>query len=334
MNDIQLAGPVEAALAHMSLVGAAAITESVAKRPVRVSWQESAVSTPLLNLEGTIETVAGAVLDHATAHAESGSWVMTDSAPGVWADARLFAARSKAPDASAWPQIYDQRAEARPPGRGTWGDLDEAFLAALGEPAWWRQDRFAKPDDGASRWEMKTRNRGEEFLRHRLGPLAAVVAGRSVEDIAAGLVGERVEDELGKNSTESRTGTGLAPPGPVDSAVAWCALWGLSALPVRRRLAAASGSAGMFPISRTSPDFAVLPVFTTPTTVSRYRAVVDSRKFVDCAVMPPGAARPTVEEVWLTEQGVSAIARFPVEHSSGNAPERTVMPGQVTRLWT
>jgi CRISPR-associated protein Csb3 len=61
------------------------------------------------------------------------------------------------------------------------------MIGALGEPAYWPTDRNA--DAGASRWEMKTRNQGAEFVGNRLVPLAQAVAARTIEQTLTGLTG-------------------------------------------------------------------------------------------------------------------------------------------------
>ena len=108
-------------------------------------------------------------------------------------------------------------------------DIDLELIGALGEPAYWRfASNGPRPDEGANRWEMKTRNRGEDFVRNRLRQLARIVADRDATAIVSGLTGHTVEDEAykGKRSDESRTATGLTSPRFTDSALAWCACGG------------------------------------------------------------------------------------------------------------
>src|SRR5699024_1466252 len=105
--------------------------------------------------------------------------------------------------------------------------LDLAFISGLGEPAYWVADSQGKcrPDSGASSWEMKTRNRGEEFIGNRLAGLCQVVADRTPEQVLTGLTGKEPRDEIGGGNINSRTPTGLSFPAPTDNALAWCALW-------------------------------------------------------------------------------------------------------------
>src|SRR5690606_8685909 len=80
------------------------------------------------------------------------------------------------------------------------------------------------------------RNRGSEIVGTRLRTLAAKVADRSPQAVASGLRGTVVRDEAGNDEPDSRTPTGLAPPGPTYNALAWCALWGISQFPVAMRV--------------------------------------------------------------------------------------------------
>ena len=73
---------------------------------------------------------------------------------------------------------------------------------------------------------MQPRNRGSELLTNRLRPLATTLAKWSPKKILHGLTGTAVHDTVGEQKPDSRTATGLAPPGPTDNALAWCALWG------------------------------------------------------------------------------------------------------------
>ena len=83
----------------------------------------------------------------------------------------------------------------------------------------------------------------------RLRKLAESVSARKPPDVLAGLRGTLVRDEIGQDQVTSRTGTGFCNPGPVDNAVAWCALWGISQLPStprvgRRAVTISSGHLG------------------------------------------------------------------------------------------
>jgi CRISPR-associated protein Csb3 len=222
--------------------------------------------------------------------------------------------------------------------------LDLQMIGALGEPAYWRFNRQRQrlPDDGASRWEMKTRNRGEEFVKHRLHPLARHVANRSIEDIRDGLAGVSVRDEAGSDRDDSRTATGLTVPGPVDNAIAWCALWGISQFPVIQRVTRMAHTAGhRAPVSgsdRWRRGWFYLPIPSAPIVLPRLRSIVASAQLARASTPVDGIGADAVllieaARAWLLERGVGALVRFPVgEYGSKNAPERRALLGTVVRL--
>ena len=54
------------------------------------------------------------------------------------------------------------------------------------------------------RWEMKTRNRGEDFVKHRLRKVASCLAVRDEREVPAGLEGTNVRDEAGNEARPAR----------------------------------------------------------------------------------------------------------------------------------
>src|SRR5690242_8281514 len=91
-------------------------------------------------------------------------------------------------------------------------------------------------DSAASRLKMQPRNIGSEFFGNRLCKLADAIAARTAAQIISGLLGDSVRDEAGSDAADSHTATGLAGPEPADNALAWCALWGISQLPLAMRI--------------------------------------------------------------------------------------------------
>ena len=215
-------------------------------------------------------------------------------------------------------------------------DIDLELIGALGEPAYWRfANNGPRPDEGANRWEMKTRNRGEDFIRNRLRQLAQIVADRDAGAIASGLIGQSVKDEVykGKRSDESRTATGLTPPRFTDSALAWCALWGISSFPVIHRLVGASVTAGAVPIGKFTPTQLVLPVLVGPHTLGRWQAVVASEQVIRAMGNTESTAVARTARAWLVAHGARAILTFRVNVSDNpNAPERSLGEGRLETL--
>jgi CRISPR-associated protein Csb3 len=352
VSEFVVAGGIHSALAHFALVGLAGIVDHAsdpADARCRIFWTDDATPRPVVTCSLDDDArVAEAVRQHALRHRSPHSWVSQRVSGGSRDGSGLFTARAKAPTLDEWPAYLRARRDARErmgsaekgerPDEGL-DTLDKRLLLALGEAAWWRCDaKEARPDDGASRWEMKTRNQGQEFIVHRLSPLADAVAARSSGAVLAGLTGQRVVDETGKNSPTSRTSTGLTTPGPVDSAMAWCALWGLHAAPTIHRKAGVSKSPGVWPRHRVHPSTAVLPVFTRPTTVLRFHHVLVSQPFdlagARTAAREADTAANQIKVLaarrWLRDQGVTAMVRFPVlKTGSTSAPERQLLTGEV-----
>jgi CRISPR-associated protein Csb3 len=223
--------------------------------------------------------------------------------------------------------------------------LDLRLIGALGEPASWRLDSRGqpRPDDGASRLELQPRNSGATFVANRLRRLAQTVSGRDPAAIIDGLTGRRVEDEAAENRPNSRTATGLAGPGPTDNAVAWCALWGISQLPVAHQVLSPSRTAGHVNASRVGDPrhgWLCLPVPERPVPVPRLRTILASAQLISAVPAQTEDARPAQEALhaervraWLLARGVGAVVRFPIEEfGSGNASERRVLAGEVWPL--
>lgn len=313
-------GSVTDAVSHLAMVGAASILQE-AGVAVRFGWTNHAETTATLHVADEVD-VGDCIREHAAKHTANDSWVQSKHLHrGVHVG--TFSPRLKAPDsAETWRSLLAARALGLRHEGLTW--LDHAMIGALGEPAFWLPDQ---PDLGASRWEMKTRNRGEEFVGHRLSPLAGVVAARPAEDIAAGLRGSLVDD--GKNGPTSRTATGLRSPGPTDSAVAWCALWGISQTTLVPQARVMSQTSGSSPRTRVHPRVMVLPVFATPVSLGRWRGVMASRQLDEAAFTPHTLSSAR----WLKMVGVSALAEFATEVvGSSSAPERRLLRGSLKLL--
>ncbi len=350
MNVHVLSGDLTSALSHFAAVGLAAILvdgathSSHGDHEAKVCWSDDIPSQPLLFTSLDSEGIADVVHRHAERHTRPLSWVQSRVAAGVRSGGGLFSPRLKvcpAEELRAF-EVERQMALATATTSGEVSALDWWMLAGLGEPAWWRYTaKESQPDAGASRWEMKTRNRGEEFIAHRLAPLADWLAKRTLEQVWDGLAGRVVTDELGKNSVTSRTATGFTSPRPTDTALAWCALWGISLVPTIHRTLAASESNGMsqspgvWPRDRVHPRLAALPVFTSPLSPSRFRSIVSTAWF-DVAAFGHLRAKDDdaiAAKAWLGNQGVRAVVRFPVfVGGSSSAPERQLLAGEVEPL--
>ena len=81
---------------------------------------------------------------------------------------------------------------------------------------------------GHSPWDIMAQRRGDNLWKVAL-KVAEHVAGRDVADIADGLRGRTTVD---LSPTVTGTAMGWAPEGQIDTAVVWCAIWGLLATPI------------------------------------------------------------------------------------------------------
>lgn len=340
MSKLVFGGSFDEALTHFAGLGVAAILEDRGYRDLRLNWSEEA--TPRLALDVPSvedEQVAEEVREHAVRHAEAQSWVQQTTVVGTGkkdSEVGLFSPRIATPGTGGdWRKLYDQRrAIVDLSANSSW--LDYVMLQSLGEPAYW-QFEFKDPryDEGASRWEMKTRNRGEDFTRNRLALLARSVGGRSPGAILAGLTGQTVADS--KGGPDSRTGTGLVPPGSVDDAVGWCGLWGLSAFPLCQRLTGVAVTPGALPVDRFHTETMVLPMSTEPMSPARMRMVLRSRSFEVASMHKVRDGLAQSEQVVARDQllaaGVRGLVRFPVRKAgSTSAPERQVLAGTFEAL--
>jgi CRISPR-associated protein Csb3 len=349
---LELPGDITVAFSHLASIGLASILEDAGVETVALSWTGSLDARAIVAAPGIDwDRAARIVHDHAAAHAPDSNWTAATVA-GPGGPAGLLSPRIKPPaDDDGWLLLTKARRAVidEQVRRSQW--LDLALIGALGEPAYWRFDdargsRSAnqldrRPDEGASRWEMKTRNRGEDFVAHRLRKLAISVAARGLDAVRDGLAGASVVDEAGSDAVDSRTATGLAGPGPVDNALAWCALWGISAFPVIPLIRRPSRTAGHLPrgraVSGRRDDSFYLPVPARAIGLARYRqiALSDQLATVSLAAVDDqtGTLGAEAARAWLVARHVGAIVRFPIGiFGSASAPERRALLGIVDRL--
>jgi len=337
MTDIVLAGGVRSALSHLAPLGLTSILRDSGDRDAR-SWWNVDTARPYVRSSMPDDEMAQTVTRHA-AQRGGDSWVTAKINGPSRRGMSLFSPRIKAAQPEEWGEYVAERDAWLTANDSTLSPLDYRMLTALGQPAWWHCNaKDMRPDDGASRWEMKTRNRGEEFLANRLAPLTEIVARRSVAEVVAGMTGQSVVDELGGNAADSRTSTGLSVPGPVDSALAYVALWGIAALRTVHRSddRQPSASVGMRPRRGVHPTCAYLPMFVSAVPPQHFAAVAASRALDEVgrrALEAPDEFGGSGEANWLREQGVYAVVVFPIRKTgSASAPERQILTGEVSIL--
>lgn len=235
-----------------------------------------------------------------------------------------------------WEKLQRNR-EAAVDAMETFGDY--RYFGALGQPSYWsgeQTNHSLRSDFGASRWEMVTRNKGQEFIGGRLFPLAQKVAARPIEKVRDGLLGTTIEDEVGGNKAFSRAATGLHAPSKTDNARAWCALIGVSAFPTRVTTIGSEmsrdSSAAMFQI-KGPIRFAILPLFDQYWTTAKYRSVIRSEALAQFGIQQArfrGDQVMSAASDWLEEKGVPACCLFNQFMSDNkSAPERWLEPGEI-----
>lgn len=330
-----LGGSITSALTSFAGLGLALILERDGAECVRLGWTDANEPRMVVSAEEyDDEAIAAAVHRHAIVGAAPNSWMQADLAEAPWNGRNaVFSPRVKtATTEKQWHALQLDRhrgIDRETEDRGH--EIDVELIGALGEPAYWRHvGKSPRPDEGANRWEMKTRNRGEDFVRNRLRQLAKIVAARDASLIRSGLTGEKLVDEAYKNkrSDDSRTATGLTAPRFTDSALAWCALWGISSFPVIHRLAGPSVTAGAVPIGRFAPEKLILPVLVGAYSLERWRALILSEELSQAEADADVAVRG-----WLASHGVRAVVSFRL-HISDNksAPEHSLGAGRVKVL--
>ncbi|WP_408911251.1 hypothetical protein ACKFRZ_00730 [Corynebacterium gottingense] len=214
------------------------------------------------------------------------------------------------------------------------------LIQSLGEAAYWRfLGRDPRPDHGASRWEMKTRNHGEEFISQKLFKYVETLRDWDTEDILAGLLGQRIEDPFGGDA--SRTPSGFTPPGRTDLALAFAALIGIGQFPVSARAQHMALTPCAYPDTALHTKVAVLPVPTVPLTPERFEGIVLSQEWVSVVNVfgaeeigrAPESLLHDSAITTLQQFGVPAAAVFRVRRiGSDLAPERYFERGKVRLL--
>lgn len=342
-EQIYLSGDVTSALTHFAAYGLALLVEEeLAGARARISYSEEAQPRAIVDLEGaTSLEVAEAVRKVAVRWTEPGSWTQErlDYPDGKKSAMRSpFSPRIKGfEDEETWARHIAFRA----------AHLDSLvddrlalqFINGLGEAAYWRRESNSpRPDDGASRWEMKTRNRGEEFIANRLSVLVAEVSTWGASDILSGLEGTTLNDAIGKQKPDSRTSTGLTRPQPTDNALAFVALLGLGMMPPIRDIHGISVTPAAYPHRVTHPRWMVLPVPIVPTTVERLRSVLYSAHLDAVAQSAVGIESQEEDlhgagRAWLRSRNIAAVCVFSIfKGGSSSAPERQVLSGTLEIL--
>lgn len=334
MSTITLAGDYTSAFTHFAQYGLASLAEQYHPQGVTLGWSREAVPKAQLTIEDTdTHTIAGYLQKLAEQLSEPDTWVMRDVIYGSGKDEKNFSPfspRIRVIDTKKYPTDWRKHQEARHEdldGLAANRDiLNLRWISGLGEAAYWRFDcKDNRPDHGASRWEMKTRNKGEEFVQHRLRPMCVELTNWSAEKILSGLLGESLNDSLGKNKPSSRTSTGFTTPQPTDVALAFAALLGISVFPVIHQVHQLSVTPGAWPSDSLHPQKMVLPITNEHITLARLRTILRNRAYAQTVeqICKPESEKykSTTENVfdtagsaeWFKARGMEAFVKFPVK---------------------
>lgn len=346
---IRIPADITDAFSHLMMVGLASILEDDdSGRHCMIRWVDFRHAELTISDDLDMEAVSVIVSNHAErwssmkALQSRGDYTVSgarDAGKSSSMHATMSPRLSALGVPGGWEKLSQDR-EAAIDDLRTWGDY--RYFGALGQPSYWSGERSKKlwSDAAASRWEMVTRNQGQEFVQGRLLPLAQKVAERSVQAVQDGLMGKDIVDEAGKNSATSRTATGLHAPSKTDNARAWCALLGVSAFPTWVCTSAGNDdrdpSTALFQL-KGPIRFAVLPITDKPWTVAKYRSVVRSSALAEFGIQQKTTTTDmtTISSAadWLREKGVCACVLFnQFVSDNASAPERWLEPGEIIPL--
>ena len=325
---------------HAALWGCGAL--AVAADPaVRIGWTGGLTRTAVLyGLDDT--SLARLVRDKAVQATDPGHWVRAGLPHEP--NRALFSPRIKTlPDAAAWQALQQARRKQVDALEAADARLDLRLLAALGEPSSWHLEKgLPRQDRGASRLEMQPRNQGSEFVGTRLRSLADAVSLRTVEQVRDGLTGASRVDEAGGDRQDSRSAANLMPPRVTDNALAWAAMWGLSAVPVVHRAGQPSRTATHVRWTKAGglgaevrAGHVVAPFWHGRWSWARLASVLSSAQLVKAAAaeLAGEVAADCAAAPWLRERGVTGLLVAPIHtRGSTSCPERLAMAGEVESL--
>lgn len=345
---IRLGGDITDASTHFAQIGLAAILNDAGIDAVRLFWENGPSARAVVTWEGDAD-VGQIVKDHASRCCQKDSWVSQSEVVQTpkgemrlgWFSPRITAATTTE-ESSEWVGRRRHKLDDL-----SLKPIDRAMIGALGEPAYWHRssstnDKKFEPDHGATRWDMTTRNSGKNFVPGGLYVYAKKVSERrALQEVVDGLTGESLVDEYDRDSKKHKhtTPLGFRNRSRMDNATAWCMLWGISAttlVPRPKSDTASDGysqTSGFHPRNRTHPSHVTLPVFQTPTSLTRWSAVLRSKVWDGVAAASDLSNLPVVMSAEVSKLGIHHAVRFATEVAgSKSAPERRLKGGALVRI--
>ena len=235
-----------------------------------------------------------------------------------------------------WEKLQRNR-EAAVDAMETFGDY--RYFGALGQPSYWsgeQTNHSLRSDFGASRWEMVTRNKGQEFIGGRLFLWPKRLQHDPSKKFGMDCLARQLRMRLVAIKHLAVLPRAFTLHRKTDNARAWCALIGVSAFPTRVTTIGSEmsrdSSAAMFQI-KGPIRFAILPLFDQYWTTAKYRSVIRSEALAQFGIQQArfrGDQVMSAASDWLEEKGVPACCLFNQFMSDNkSAPERWLEPGEI-----
>lgn len=353
MATLTIGQGIQSALSHFALYGLALLCDEQWPGEVRIRWTNERDSKGELFVPNANEAeVSDLLLGYAEKLSEPDAWPQIRKLYGGKkgrVERAPFSPRFQPIDHVAytddWSEHQAIRLRTLDACIQTADFVSLQWIVGLGEAAYWRCDlKNKRPDEGASRWEMKTRNRGEEFVKNRLSPMVKELSTWTNARVLNGITGRCIDDALGKQKPDSRTSTGLTSPAPTDVALAFAGLIGIALFPLAHNTSGLSITPCAWRTSDLHPRNIVLPIPTEPLSLGRMRNILTSEAM---ATMVERYGSETLNAdtsetfdvtvdasaSWLCARGVTACMVFPISKTgSDSAPERQIQRGQIKLL--
>lgn len=312
-HSLVVAGNVYSGLSHFALAGLSLLARSICDGVVTTHWSDEPTPRGVLETEDiTPEEIAGEIKRLSQSWVQGWTSIRVQYAEGEFSP---FSPRFKQIDPLKNPGDWSKHQQARTAALDQLCVEDDhlalQLIQSLGEAAYWRfLGTDPRPDHGASRWEMKTRNRGEEFVSQKLFKYVDALSDWNSNDILAGLTGQRVEDPFGEDA--SRTPSGFTPPARTDLALAFAALIGIGQFPVSARTQLMALTPCAYPDTALHTKVAVLPVPAAPLTPERFESIVLSQEWASVVNAFGADETGRTPERLLHESAITALQQFNV----------------------
>jgi CRISPR-associated protein Csb3 len=331
-------------LTHMAAYGFAAIVEATTPAPPTLSWTlgmepRLCIEHESLDAQGMAEQIC----KHAERLSDTNAWpreTWTTKRPKSDIKQGLMSPRiSKIEQQEQWKDLQRRRHEVLDALVKADAWLDLRFLWSLGEPCYWRNAKDSDQDTAASQLDLQPRNRGAEIVSTRIAPLAPLVSERRPKEIVNAFRGTYLKDTIGaKDGSDSRSAVGFRGRGPVDDAVSWCAIWGISQFALNQARGNTTTASCMI---HSGQEWVCIPVWDGKWTPARLRTILASSQLraTARAYLSAGDTDRSGDAVgstganWLFARGVKALILFQLKaDTNSKAGERHAQLGTIYYL--